>query len=94
MSRYDYADPGTDPAYCDPLRAEDAPEEEDMTALRLDVGTVLENTRVQHRYQVERLGHEQVQMNGVWYRNSQVRKWIEIGVLTIVSEEQNNAEHQ
>ncbi len=23
MSRYDYRDPGTDPAYCDPLRADD-----------------------------------------------------------------------
>ena len=23
MSRFDYTDPGTDPAYCDPLRAED-----------------------------------------------------------------------
>lgn len=94
MSCYDYADPGTDPAYCDGLRADDVPEEEDMTALRLEVGTVLQSTRIRKCYRIERVGHEQVEMNGVWYRNSQVRQWIEHGVLTIVSEEKSDAENQ
>lgn len=93
MSRFDYSDPGSDPAYCEGLRA-DEPEEEAMTALRLDVGTVLQSTRINKRYQVERVGHEAVELNGVWYRNSQIKRWIDTGVLTIVSEERANAEHQ
>ncbi len=33
MSRFDYKDPGTDPAYCDPLRAEDDLDVPDFDAL-------------------------------------------------------------
>ena len=33
MSRFDYADPGTDPAYCDPLQADEPQDGDDNTVI-------------------------------------------------------------
>ncbi len=48
MSRFDYKDPGTDPAYCDPLRAEDDIDVPDFDApdIKLDAWGIPEGVSV------------------------------------------------